>query len=199
MGVTKSPGPEGAYLWAGATCLIIGMTYPVMYYNLALLILGGLLVAALVTWAVVLLASYTYRLCTVRDARRTAVVGLLTIIITSLATPLIYKGGDRLFCHARFLIFLPYYLNIVRATDRVSTEAVPPHTVWSFRLDDSIDGVVRVVFPHVGGFLDNWRGTIYDPSGVLERQPFPQYQGLFGGDIYYCFQLWGYFYECNFT
>jgi hypothetical protein len=59
------------------------------------------------------------------------------------------------------------------------------------------------------GFLDNWSGIVYDPSGdVLVADGFDgkgkfkapdRVTKLFGGDLVSCSQLIGYYYRCGFT
>jgi hypothetical protein len=68
---------------------------------------------------------------------------------------------------------------------------------------------VRVAF-NPEGFLDNWSGIIFDPSGIVMRADgFDPKTGefaapdevtkLFGGDLVSCRSLGGDYYYCNFT
>jgi hypothetical protein len=68
---------------------------------------------------------------------------------------------------------------------------------------------VRVAF-NPEGFLDNWNGIVFDPSGdVAKARGFNPVSGkffapenitnLFGGDLVQCRPYWGDFYECSFT
>lgn len=68
---------------------------------------------------------------------------------------------------------------------------------------------VRVAFSQ-GGFLDNWSGIVYDPSGeVMQADGFDPETGkfaapdritkLFYGDLLSCRHLWGNYYKCYFT
>ena len=67
---------------------------------------------------------------------------------------------------------------------------------------------VRVAF-NPEGFLDNWSGIIFDPTGVVMRADgFDPRTGkfvapdevtkLFGGDLVSCRRLWGDYYDCSF-
>ncbi len=70
---------------------------------------------------------------------------------------------------------------------------------------------VRVAFVQPGGFLDNWEGIVYDPSGAVtsargwrDRVPGDytadgNLVGLFGGSLVECTRLEGHFYRCSFT
>lgn len=68
---------------------------------------------------------------------------------------------------------------------------------------------VRVAFDLGGGFLDNWHGLVFDPSGVVEnartnmttlvRDPPGSPTKLFGGDIVWCRREKGDFFHCRFT
>jgi len=68
----------------------------------------------------------------------------------------------------------------------------------------------RVAFPMPGGFLDNWSGVIYDPTGeVMLADGFDPETGefaaperitkLFYGDIVSCRHVLDSFYNCSFT
>lgn len=78
-------------------------------------------------------------------------------------------------------------------------------------IDVSIDvgPPLRVAFPQ-GGFLDNWSGIVFDPTGrVMEADGWDEATGewrapedvtrLFGGDLVSCRRLWGDYYDCSFT
>lgn len=69
---------------------------------------------------------------------------------------------------------------------------------------------LRVAFPQPGGFLDNWEGIIYDPTGqVLKAQGRTgpdkllsapsEIVELFGGNLVSCTPLSGHYYRCVFT
>lgn len=68
---------------------------------------------------------------------------------------------------------------------------------------------LRVAF-NPEGVLDNWSGTIFDPTGeVMLADGFDPETGefvapdritkLFGGDLVGCHHLWGDYYSCSFT
>ena len=68
---------------------------------------------------------------------------------------------------------------------------------------------VRLAF-NPEGFLDNWSGIIYDPTGdVMLARGFDPVTGkffapdrvtkLFEGDLVGCRHLWGSYYDCSFT
>lgn len=68
---------------------------------------------------------------------------------------------------------------------------------------------VRVAF-NPEGFLDNWSGVIYDPTGeVMRADGWDPASGkfrapdritkIFGGDLVACRHLWGDYYDCSFT
>ena len=67
---------------------------------------------------------------------------------------------------------------------------------------------VRVAFDGEG-FLDNWSGIVFDPTGeVMKAHGFDargkffapdRITKLFGGDMVSCRHLWGNYYDCSFT
>lgn len=68
---------------------------------------------------------------------------------------------------------------------------------------------VRVAF-NPEGFLDNWSGLIYDPTGeVMQADGRDPATGkfrapdritkIFGGDLVACRHIWGDYYDCSFT
>ncbi|AKH41737.1 hypothetical protein WYH_00681 [Croceibacterium atlanticum] len=82
------------------------------------------------------------------------------------------------------------------------------HDGTTFMLDEGPPR--RVAFPMPGGFLDNWSGVIYDPTGeVMLADGFDSETGefaaperitkLFYGDIVSCRHMLGSFYNCSFT
>ncbi|MCP4710968.1 MAG: hypothetical protein GY869_20280 [Planctomycetes bacterium] len=66
---------------------------------------------------------------------------------------------------------------------------------------------VRVAFPWISGWTDNWIGVVYDPTGLvlqvneLDRDdPVSRdVRGLFRGELYYAWYMWGDWYYCAFT
>ena len=68
---------------------------------------------------------------------------------------------------------------------------------------------IRVAF-NPEGFLDNWSGIVFDPTGeIMQADGFDAKTGefvaperitkLFGGDLMSCRHLWGDYYDCSFT
>lgn len=67
---------------------------------------------------------------------------------------------------------------------------------------------LRVAF-NPAGFLDNWSGIVFDPTGEVmladgfdERGKFAapdRITKIFGGDLVQCRHLWGDYYTCSFT
>jgi hypothetical protein len=71
---------------------------------------------------------------------------------------------------------------------------------------------VRLAFIQPGGFLDNWEGVVYDPTGIEQAARGWSYASgeqeftapmairrLFGGDLVECRQIDGPWYRCWFT
>lgn len=113
---------------------------------------------------------------------------------------------------AHFLVNKHVYVEIVRRAEE--GQLAPQSEEWmgqvlgeNFLLDKGRP--VRVAFPEPGGFLDNWNGVVYDPTGrVMTARGFtdtggftasPEVQKLFYGDIVSCWHLSGSFYSCTFT
>jgi len=72
-----------------------------------------------------------------------------------------------------------------------------------------VDASGRIAF-EPGGFLDNWSGIVWDPTGQVElARGFDPHTGrfyapdritkLFGGDLVSCRKLWPDWYDCSFT
>lgn len=87
-------------------------------------------------------------------------------------------------------------------------EGVQEHDGIAFMIDEGQP--LRVAFLMPGGFLDNWSGVIYDPTGdVMLADGWDAQTGvfvapervtkLFYGDLVSCRHLSGKFYQCSFT
>lgn len=87
-------------------------------------------------------------------------------------------------------------------------EGFQEHDGITFMIDEGRP--LRVAFLMPGGFLDNWSGVIYDPTGdVMLADGWDVQTGvffapervtkLFYGDLVSCRHLSGRFYQCSFT
>lgn len=108
----------------------------------------------------------------------------------------------------RLLVNFPHYERIIAQARK------NPKPAWFANDGGVIYSVdvgppVRVAF-NPGGFLDNWSGTIFDPTGdVMLADGFDARTGkfvapdritkLFNGDLVGCRHLWGDYYTCSFT
>ena len=113
---------------------------------------------------------------------------------------------------ASFLNNRSDYEEVVRLVQKGQFDAkvreYQEHDGTKFMLDEGPPR--RVAFPMPGGFLDNWSGVIYDPTGeVMLADGFDSETGefaapdritkLFDGDIVSCRHMLGSFYNCSFT
>ena len=120
-------------------------------------------------------------------------------------------AGDFAFGYSRFWALRPFYDQVVRQTlDPSGSQRPGSSGLISYEVDPGPP--VRIVFPHFGGIVDNWEGTIYDPtdavaaaqgwtfrSGKQEFTAPPRIRSLFGGDVVVCSRLQGHYYRCAFT
>jgi hypothetical protein len=166
----------------------------------------GLLVGSII-WFV---RSYQHgkRVSGSRDRFLTySIAPLLLVVTVSAAWPLL-RFGNYTGTMSRLMVNHSRYEAIIA---RVKAD---PEPAW-FKDDGGIKYSVdlgppiRVAF-NPEGFLDNWSGIIYDPTGdVMLADGFDPRTGkfvapdcvtkLFEGDLVSCLHLWGSYYNCSFT
>jgi hypothetical protein len=132
---------------------------------------------------------------------------LLTFAMALLALPLLWSGqhiGDL----ARLAINHEHYETII-AQSRVEPKTALFEEQDGVTYSVDLGPPIRVAF-NPAGFLDNWSGIIFDPTGeVMQADGFDsvtgkfaaseRITGLFGGDLVDCRHLWGSYYKCSFT
>nr|WP_167956134.1 hypothetical protein [Sphingomonas jejuensis] len=131
---------------------------------------------------------------------------LLALTIT-VAWPMLYAGRVS-GTFARLILNREHYAEIIAKVQRHPT---PANHEEDGGVTYSVDvgPPVRVAF-NPAGFLDNWSGIIFDPTGiVMEARGFDPVTGdfhapdhvtkLFGGDLVGCRHLMGHYYACSFT
>ncbi|HEU4821322.1 MAG TPA: hypothetical protein VFS87_09215 [Qipengyuania sp.] len=176
-----------------------------------------LILGAPIVLLILLVGAATWLVRAVRLARETpdrvsaalAVLAspLLLAVVLLAAWPLLV-AGNRTGTLARLALNHDHYSEIIAKAQR------RPVPAW-FAEDGGVTYIadlgppVRVAF-NPEGFLDNWSGIIFDPTGrVMEADGFDPITGkfaaaesitkLFGGDLVSCRHLWGDYYSCSFT
>ncbi|WP_054310042.1 hypothetical protein [Mesorhizobium sp. 1M-11] len=108
-----------------------------------------------------------------------------------------------------FLAHRGTYREIARQIE--SGELVPAPTFYQKALGTQfivdLGPPKRVAFPLFGGFGDNWRAVVHDPTGVVKRARFrnpgeggpDDIEMMFGGQMVGCRLMVEDFYDCNFT
>jgi hypothetical protein len=132
-------------------------------------------------------------------------------VAAALALPVVW-GVAWLLGWGSFLANRSTYEDVVRVAESgkydASPDAYKEYGDTTFLLD--IGPPRRVAILEPGGFLDNWSGIVYDPTGdVMLADGFDPVTGkfaapdrvtkLFGGDLVSCRPLIGDFYRCSFT
>ena len=151
-----------------------------------------------------------------REEPRKALYALVAPLVTlalalALALPVMWFAAWA-FDWISFLSHRDRYEEVVRFAQEGQFDAdareYQEHDGITFTLDAGPPR--RVAFPNPGGFLDNWSGVIYDPTGEVKLAAgFDSGTGefvapdritkLFGGDLVSCRHLLGSFYNCSFT
>ena len=118
--------------------------------------------------------------------------------------------GDRVVQETRFQLLRPVYERVLEAVAAGRIQ-VTQGRYWFVRFEVDPGPPVRVAFPYVGGIIDNWQGTVYDPTDALASahgwrpttgygaQGKAEIEALFGGDLVKCRPLADHFYRCSFT
>lgn len=134
-----------------------------------------------------------------------APIGMALVVLLSL--PLL-SAGNYTGNLARLAFNMGHYEAIIskaRASHKPDWYAVDRGVTYSV----DVGPPVRVAF-NPAGFLDNWSGIIFDPTGdVIMAHGFDSRSGrfrapdrvtkLFGGDLVSCRRLWRDYYDCSFT
>jgi hypothetical protein len=149
-----------------------------------------------------------------RAPRSTVLLASAAVLgLTFVAVPLA-RLGHTLTTRTRYWL---HHDDYSRITDSVlAARALKPDSLLEFNREDDyyVDPgpPVRLAFIQPGGFLDNWEGVVYDPTGVVEAAqgwtfasgeqeftaPLP-IRRLFGGDLVGCERIEGPWYRCWFT
>lgn len=145
-------------------------------------------------------------------AVRSAAMPILSLLLAcALVLPVLWGVAWTL----NWASFLGHYRAYGEIIDRAESGAFDKQAgLWQDQ--DGVDFVFdagpprRMAFPNPGGFLDNWSGIVYDPTGdVMKADGFHPITGefaapdritkLFEGDLVSCRHMLGSFYLCSFT
>ena len=149
-----------------------------------------------------------------RAPRSTVLLALGAVLGLALGAVPLAQLGSVLTFRTRYWLHHDDYSRIVDSviTARASKtdSLVEPNREERYYVDAGPP--VRLAFIQPGGFLDNWEGVVYDPTGVVEaargwsfasgEQEFTaplEVRRLFGGDIVACGHIEGPWYRCWFT
>ena len=135
--------------------------------------LGGTFRAAYCSWKL-------------RSFDQLAVPLIVVVSLASLMTPPVFLAG----IYTRSLIEIPTY--------RSAIELKGPDSFPKCTNSDACEQDGQWIIFSWGGFLDNWSGVVYDPSGTIETAP-KDHKSAFGGDLISVRHLWGAWYYCGFT
>ncbi|WP_126174417.1 hypothetical protein [Altericroceibacterium xinjiangense] len=168
-----------------------------------------------VSWLILLLLGLKAAWVRRREPRKALCAGAAPVgafgLALALALPTTWAVAWA-FDWAFFLSNHASYREVVRLTEEGRFDASvgehQEHEGIMFLLDAGPPR--RVAFPMPGGFLDNWSGLIYDPTGeVMLADGFDSETGefaaperitkLFYGDIVSCRHMLDSFYNCSFT
>jgi hypothetical protein len=212
----KSPFREAAY------CLLLSITGVAVIS--AAMWFGGIIGAILAvpigiilagSWIAVVVigvrAAWLQRTERGFAIRAAATPALGFMLACALALPVVWSVAWAL----NWASFLGNYRAYKETTQLAETGAFDKQAgIWQEH--DGVDFIIdtgpprRLAFPKPGGFLDNWSGVIYDPTGVVMRADgFDPITGefaapdritkLFDGDLVSCSHLIDDFYDCSFT
>lgn len=206
-----------AFFWLVASLVAFAITSGFMWFGGFLGILVALVAAfvLIVSWVIVFAAGLRAAWVRRLEPRRAfyagvAAVGALVLAFV-VALPVMWAVAWSL-DWASFLTNQTGYREVVRLAQKggfdPSKAGYQEYEGTEFMLDAGPP--IRVAFPMPGGFLDNWSGVIYDPTGeVMLADGFDARTGefvapehitkLFYGDIVSCRHMLGDFYRCSFT
>ena len=144
----------------------------------------------------------------------TVLLAFAAVVGLTLAAGPLARLGSGLTNRTRYWLHHDDYSRITDSV--VAARALKPDSLLEFNREDDyyVDPgpPVRLAFIQPGGFLDNWEGVVYDPTGVVEAPqgwtfasgeqeftaPLP-IRRLFGGDLVGCERIEGPWYRCWFT
>jgi hypothetical protein len=203
-----------AVAWVTGGVVMSLLTSPLVSHLTAFVLIPAWVGYALL--GVGVLVAVVIRLLHRQSRRAAAVAGVLVL---SFGAALWFGGwqqlahaGDAVAFRIRFARLQPRYAALVPALLQDTTVASGSQQVEgiSYRADPGPPW--RLAFRQPGGFLDNWEGVVYDPTGVVAQargwrfdrgvQEFsapPDVRHLFGGDIVECDHVSGPWYRCWFT
>jgi hypothetical protein len=198
----------GILAFVFALGLISSLSFPLSFI-LILFILPGLIIIFLAVIVILTIRSARAPLLTNGIRRRLIAVGsvpVIGILTMALALPALW-AGDRAGNLSQLAVnYTQYEVIIAQAKQSGGDSKREKHSIAHY-ID--LGPPVRVAFNRQG-FLDNWSGIIYDPTGiVMQADGFDPVSGdfaasdkitkLFGGDLVNCRHLWGNYYDCSFT
>jgi hypothetical protein len=198
----------GILAFVFALGLISSLSFPLSFI-LILFILPGLIIIFLAVIVILTIRSTRAPLLTNGIRRRLIAVGsvpVIGILTIALALPALW-AGDRAGNLSQLAVnYTQYEVIIAQAKQSGGDSKREKHSIAHY-ID--LGPPVRVAF-NQQGFLDNWSGIIYDPTGiVMQADGFDPVSGdfaasdnitkLFGGDLVNCRHLWGNYYDCSFT
>lgn len=145
------------------------------------------------------------------DRLRGLLVTLATPALLAVSMGIYGATGLTLGIPAKLLVMQSHYESLVaesRSQPLEAERALYDKHGTTFYID--YGPPVRVAFPGGIGFLDNWAGIVYDPTGdVMLADGWEPDTGvwrapnritkLFDGDLIGCTPLWGHYYHCRFT
>lgn len=212
----RPPWPALAWVGAGVLLMLIGLPLVAPFGGMILMLLALPIAVLYGVSGLVILGLALHDLAN-RDRRRSAAATLL-LVVSSLCAGWfggwmwLARTGDAAIFHLRFAANAPGYARVVAAERRA------PGASHRLQRRDGIGYYVeggpplRIAFPQPGGFLDNWEGVVYDPTGAVAQargwrfdrgqQEFtapPEVRVLFGGDLVECVHIRGAWYRCSFT
>lgn len=140
-----------------------------------------------------------------------AISGLAMPVVVAASVVLFMGTGHTLGISAKLLILRGQFEDIIAEAARRPKEdesALSKEYATAFYID--YGPPIRAAFPGGFGFLDNWSGIVYDPTGDVmladgwdpdtdEWRAPERITKLFYGDLVSCRPLWGNYYHCSFT
>jgi hypothetical protein len=148
---------------------------------------GGLLAiplfGGLALYMLTILGLQLYRLVQQRDREsgRQAAVAVAVLLVSPIIFFPTFWACDRLCLWGTFAAHYRGYQHVIALSEQ---SRLPPPGKTAFQIADNgtefqaeRDGLKRVAFPLPGGFLNNWRGIMYDPQGLGKHPPRRQKDG----------------------
>ena len=211
-----TPYKQSAY-WLVAALLSFAIVSIIMWLGGLLGAFLALAVAAVlaIVWLIVAALGLKVAWQSRQEFRHALIAGTAPFatfaLATALALPVVW-GVSWCLDWASFLGNQSNYEEIVRLAEEGEfdgpAEGFQEHNGITFMIDEGRP--LRVAFLMPGGFLDNWSGVIYDPTGdVMLADGWDDQTGefvapervtkLFYGDLVSCRHLSSKFYQCSFT